>query len=116
MHGAVVHLEQVDDDDVGLRSRRQPAEVVAPEMARAAERGGVEDVLRPPDPEALVGHPAHQRGPAHLVDEILRVGVGAERQVDPQRAVALERLELHAHLGVLVRRVHHRDAAVGEHV
>ena len=114
VHGAVVELAQIDHDDIGLRARRQPAEVVAPEVARAAERGGVEDVLRSAHPEASVGHAAHQGGPAHLVDEVLRVRVGAERDVDPERAIALERLELHAHLGVLVGRVNDRHAAVGE--
>ncbi len=42
------------------------------------------------------------------------IGVGAECQVDPERAITLERFERHAHLGVLVRRVDHRDAAVGQ--
>src|SRR5438093_13341536 len=55
VHGAVVQMAQVHDDDVGLGARRQPAEVVAPEMARAAARRRVEDVLRPGAPEAYAG-------------------------------------------------------------
>src|SRR5439155_25949355 len=59
---AVMGLRQIDDDNVGLRARRQPPEVVAAEQLRTTQGGGVEHVARAADPEALVGLTAHQPG------------------------------------------------------
>ena len=70
--------------------------------------------LRPADSEAAFGEAAHQPRQAHLGDQVLREGVGAQRDVDPELAVALERLEHDAHLGVLVRRVRDRGARIGQ--
>jgi hypothetical protein len=68
-----------------------------PRWRAPPEGGGVEHVLGPADPEAAVGEAARQGRPAHLMDQVLGIRVGAERDVDPERAVALERLEGDAH-------------------
>ena len=63
---------------------RRP-EVVAAQGPGAAERGGAEDVGRRGHGEVALDDLAEQGRPAHLADEVARVGVGAEPHVDAGR-------------------------------
>ena len=110
MHRSEVWSAQIDHDDVGGGARSQAPEIISAKRLRPAQRRGVEHVGRLTDPEAAFGKAAHQSGQAHLGDQILRERIGTECDVDAELAIALERLEHDAHLGVLVRRVCYRRA------
>src|SRR5262249_20157033 len=79
---------EIHDDDVRLRAGREPTEVVAPERARAAERGRGEGIGRRRGQEIALDDLADERRPAHLADQVARIRIGAEPERDPALAIA----------------------------
>src|SRR6266540_2453007 len=91
--GSDAQAPHVDQYDVGFRPGREAAEVVARERPGAAEGGGREDLGGGGGGEVALDDLAEIRGPAHLADEVSRVGVGAEADVDAGPAELRERLQ-----------------------
>ena len=104
----------VDQHDVGLGAGGQAAEVVAAQGPGAAERGGREDVGGGGHGEVVLDDLAEIGRPAHLADEIARIGVGAEPHVDAGRSGTLERLQRVAAPGEDERAVGDGGAAARE--
>src|SRR2546427_8539018 len=112
--GAHPEAPHVDQHDVGLRSRREPAQVVAAQRASPAEGGRREDVGSGAEREVVLDDLAEVGRPAHLADEVARVGVGAEADVDPGQPELCERLQRVAAPGEHERAVGDRGAALSE--
>jgi hypothetical protein len=112
--GAHAEAAHVDQHDVGLGPRRQPAQVVAAQRAGAAQRDGREDVGGGGHREVALDDLAEVGRPPHLADEIARVGVGAEPHVDAGRAVLRERLQRVAAPGEHQRAVGDGGAGAGQ--
>src|SRR5438046_2519566 len=112
--GAHPEAPHVDQHDVGLRSRREPAQVVAAQRASPAEGGRREDVGSGAEREVVLDDLAEVGRPAHLADEVARVGVGAEADVDPGLPELCERLQGVAAAGEHERAVGDRGAALSE--
>src|SRR5215470_4037195 len=105
---------EVDQEDIGFGSRRQAAQVVAVEKLAAAQGGRVEHVAVLPRLIVRVGDLGEDRRPAELRHHVHWERVGADSKVHAGLEVALEGVQGHGHLRVLVRAVAHGGAALGE--
>ena len=84
---------QADDDDIGLAAGRQPADVVASDRTRAAERCRLEHPRGGGGFQIAARHLAEIGSVAHLQDHVARIGVGTERDVHAGLAVGLPIVE-----------------------
>src|SRR5262249_13848541 len=98
------------EDEVGLRAWSDAPEILAAESAGATEGGRVEDVRRRRCLCAALYGLRQHGGPAHRLDDTLRVGVGPEGHVDAGATIASERLHRAPAPGEDPDRVSHRAA------
>src|ERR1700732_2009303 len=79
---------------IGSRPGRQPAEVPAAERARTAERGGLEHFGCRGRKEVMAHDLAEVGRDPHLHDEVTRIRVTAQGEVDAGRAILLPGVEI----------------------
>src|SRR5262249_42583775 len=101
------------EDQVGLGARRDAAEVVTAEGAGAGEGGRVEDVGGGGRLGVALDDLRHHGGPAHRLDDRLRIGIGAERHVHTGAPVACEGFHRDAASREDPDRVRHGASGVG---
>src|SRR5260221_4789182 len=86
-------MREVDQRQVGLAAEREPAEVGAKQRLGATHRGRLEDIGEARRLDILRRPLAQHGSPAHLVDEIVREGIGTETDIDAQPSVLAEILQ-----------------------
>ena len=101
-HRLHVRMAAIDHREVGLAAHFQPTDIVATDQPRRAGSGGVEDLLGCGAGEVAGHQPPGDHRHLHLVDEIMREGVGAEAERNARVHVAADMVQ--------------RDAAAPEHV
>src|SRR5215470_8295860 len=112
--GPNVQIVPVEEDDVGLGSRGETAEIVSSEGAGASEVGGVEDGHGRRRLVVLLEELAGQRGRPHLGQHVEGVDVGAHDHVDAGGAIAVEALQADATAGEAGGGVHDGGPGGGE--
>src|SRR3546814_3123731 len=80
-------------DLVGAGTDGEPADVVAAQRTGAADRGGVEDVGGVQVVDGLGDGAGDGADVAHLLEEVVRIGVGADAHVDALADIAAKGLE-----------------------
>ena len=83
-------MVEIDQHEIRLRPRRQPAEIVAHQRRRAAHRRGVEQIVGRHGGDVARRDAGQHRRLAHLLDQVVRRAIGAEPHDDAGAQIVAE--------------------------